>query len=83
MQETINLIKFVQNEIMPYYELYELVLDDQPKFSFECQEYQPVPTASEPRIFEGEVCNVENVEVLKDFLGERAPKEEKKDPKKK
>ena len=37
----------------------------------------------EKRIFEGEVLEVETVEIFKDIVGERAPKEEKKDAKKK
>ena len=81
--ETSGLFKLFEDEIMTYYELYEMILDQNPQFSFKCQCYNPVPVAMEKRIFEGEVLEVETVEIFKDIVGERAPKEEKKDAKKK
>lgn len=36
---------------MPYYELYELVLDSNFPFNLVAQVYDPVPTVREPPIF--------------------------------
>ena len=41
--EASGLFKLFENEIMPYYELYELILDQNPEFSLRCNQYDPVP----------------------------------------
>ena len=74
---------FLKSQILPYYELYEFLLDSNPDFVLNCSEYKPIPIVKEVSMSSGEVVDVESVEILKEFVGERLPKEEKKDPKKK
>lgn len=55
--------------MIPYYELFEFVFDYNPEFDFVSEVYDPVPTAKEFRIFEGQIVQPETIEVLKEFVG--------------
>jgi hypothetical protein len=77
-----ELLEFLRFQLVDYYELYEIVVDTHPHFRLEA-----LPTRSaflqEASLASGSAVEPEALPVLKEFLGVRAPKEEKKDVKKK
>ena len=70
-------------KILPYYQLYEIVLDNNPHFELEAKISSVVKNVEEKSLSSGTSVEVQNIDALKDFIGIRAAKEEKKDPKKK
>ena len=77
------LSQFYNHNVVAYYELYEMVLDRNPHFKFQAKEFNLVKEISEKGLQQGTAVEVQNISILKEFLGVRAAKEEKKDPKKK
>lgn len=61
------------------------MLDENPVFSFKSELFEPVVNRVETPLLEGSVIEVETVEMLKMYVGERLPpqKLDKKDVKKK
>lgn len=83
LHETTALRSFFKKHILPYYELYELVVDRRPKYTIQAELFQPISSKEEASLSAATVIDVETVEVLKPFIGIKPVKEEKKDVKKK
>lgn len=65
LADTFAIKEFCKKEIIPYYELYEFVLDFNPEFTLATEVFDPIPSVKEAPIYEGQVVQPETIDVLK------------------